>query len=91
MLVVAGVARDRADAAARCRRALDSGEALERLRAIIERQGGDPRVIDDYGLYAARPRGARHQARAIDGFVTDLDAGLHRPGRRWCSAAAVTK
>jgi pyrimidine-nucleoside phosphorylase len=74
MLVVAGVARDRADAAARCRRALDSGEALERLTAIIERQGGNPRVIDDYGLMPHAP--AEHVISAdIDGFVTDLDAG----------------
>jgi pyrimidine-nucleoside phosphorylase len=74
MLVVAGVARDRADAAARCRRALDSGEALERLKAIIERQGGNPRVIDEYGLMPHAP--AEHIINAdIDGFVTDLDAG----------------
>jgi pyrimidine-nucleoside phosphorylase len=74
MLVVAGVARDRADAAARCRRALDSGEALERLTAIIERQGGNPRVIDDYSLMPHAP--AEHVISAdIDGFVTDLDAG----------------
>jgi pyrimidine-nucleoside phosphorylase len=75
MLIVAGVASDRADAAARCRRALDSGEALERLAAIIERQGGNPRVIDDYGLMANAPD--EHVIRAqLDGFVTDLDAGL---------------
>jgi pyrimidine-nucleoside phosphorylase len=74
MLVVAGVARDRADAATRCRRALDSGEALARLKAIIERQGGNPRVIDDYGLMPHAP--AEHVISAdIDGFVRDLDAG----------------
>jgi pyrimidine-nucleoside phosphorylase len=75
MLVVAGVAGDRADAAAMCRRALDSGEALERLRAIIERQGGDPRVIDDYSLMPQAP--VEHILRAeYDGYVTELDAGL---------------
>jgi pyrimidine-nucleoside phosphorylase len=58
-----------------CRRALDSGDALERLRAIIERQGGDPRVIDDYTRMPHAP--AEHVLRAeTDGFVTDLDAGL---------------
>ena len=73
MLVVSGVAKDRADAAARCRRALDSGEALERLRAIIARQGGDPRVIDDYNLMPHAP--LEHIVRAPrDGFVTSLDA-----------------
>jgi pyrimidine-nucleoside phosphorylase len=75
MLVVARVAKDRADAAAMCRRALDSGEALERLRAIIERQGGDPRVIDNYRLMPQAPE--EHVIRAeTDGFVADLDAGL---------------
>ena len=75
MLVVAGVAGDRADAAAMCRRALDSGEALERLRAVIERQGGDPRVIDDYSLMPQAPE--EHILRAEhDGYVTELDAGL---------------
>ena len=75
MLVLANVARDRADANARCRRALDSGQALERLRAIIERQGGNPAVIEDYGLMPHAPQ--EHVIRAnIDGFVTDLNAAL---------------
>jgi pyrimidine-nucleoside phosphorylase len=75
MLVAAGVAGDRRDAAARCRRALDSGAALERLRAIIERQGGNPRVIDDYSLMPSAPE--EHVIRADrNGFVTILDAGL---------------
>ena len=75
MLVVAGVAKDRAEAASRCRRALDSGQALERLRAIIARQGGDPRVIDDYNMMPQAP--SEHIVRAPnDGFVTELDAWL---------------
>jgi pyrimidine-nucleoside phosphorylase len=32
---------------ARARRALETGEALERFRAMVEAQGGDPRVADD--------------------------------------------
>jgi pyrimidine-nucleoside phosphorylase len=75
MLVVARVAADRAEAAAMCQRALDSGDALERLQAIIERQGGDPHVIDDYTRMPQAPE--EHVLRAeIDGFVTALDAGL---------------
>jgi pyrimidine-nucleoside phosphorylase len=75
MLVVSSVARDRADAAALCKAALDSGRALERFRAIIERQGGNPRVIDDYSLMPKAP--CEHVIRAAtDGFVTRLDAGL---------------
>ena len=75
MLISCGLARNRLEAATLCRRALDSGRALERLRAIIERQGGNPRVIDDYTLLPRAPE--EHIMRAEgDGFVTDLDAGL---------------
>ncbi len=75
MLVVSGVARDRSEAATMCRQALDSGRALERLTAIIERQGGNPRVIDDYSLLPQAP--GEHIIRAAtDGFVAELDAGL---------------
>ncbi len=75
MLVAAGVARDRPEAASLCRRALESGEALERFRAIVERQGGNPRVLDDYNLMPMAPR--EHVIDAgRDGFVAELDAGL---------------
>ena len=75
MLVLAGAARDRAAAAMMCRRALDSGEALERFRSIFGRQGGDPRVIDDYSLMPQAPHEHVFEAPAA-GFVTQLDAGL---------------
>ncbi len=75
MLVAAGVARDRRDAASLCRRALESGEALERFRAIVERQGGNPRVLDDYSLMPMAPR-ERVIDAGRDGFVAELDAGL---------------
>jgi len=75
MLVVAQVAPDRPAAAALCQKALESGQALERFRAIIERQGGDPRVIDDYGLMPSAPE--EHVVMAgAGGFVTGLDAEL---------------
>src|SRR5262249_60540207 len=48
MLVLGKVARDRADAERQAQAAIDSGAGLERMRKIIEAQGGDPRVIDDY-------------------------------------------
>jgi pyrimidine-nucleoside phosphorylase len=37
------------DAKARAARAIDGGDAAERFRAMIEAQGGDPRVVDDPG------------------------------------------
>ncbi len=75
MLVLAGIAGDLADAGARARQALTSGAGLEKLRAIIEEQGGDPKVIDDYSRLPA-PR-VRHPWRApTSGIVTKLDAEL---------------
>ncbi|MGZ4132438.1 MAG: thymidine phosphorylase, partial [Actinomycetota bacterium] len=37
------------EAVARAERSIDGGEALERIRRMVEAQGGDPRVIDDPG------------------------------------------
>jgi pyrimidine-nucleoside phosphorylase len=75
MLVVAGVAKTRAEAQALCRKAIDSGSALEKFRAIIDRQGGDPRVVDEYDRLPSAPE--RHVIKAPSaGFVTLLDAGL---------------
>jgi len=75
MLVLGGAAADRAAAAAQVRRAIASGEGLERFRRIIERQGGDPRVVDDYARLPAAPeRQVVPATRA--GFVTRLDAAL---------------
>src|SRR6266850_2248182 len=48
MLVLGKVADDLAAADEQARRAIASGEGLERFRQIIEIQGGDPKVVDDY-------------------------------------------
>jgi pyrimidine-nucleoside phosphorylase len=75
MLVAAGVAADRSDAATKCRRAIESGHAVERFRSLIARQGGDPRIVDDYGLMPGAP--GEHIIKAgASGFVAELDAGL---------------
>jgi pyrimidine-nucleoside phosphorylase len=74
MLLAAGVAPDEAAAAARVRAALNSGAGLEKLRRIVEFQGGDPRVTDDYGRLPAAPdRLAVRAPRA--GYVSALHAG----------------
>jgi thymidine phosphorylase len=69
MLVVSGVEPDEA-AAARAHPARSrSGAGLEKFREIIENQGGDPRVIDDYGrLPSAPPRAPVRAPR--DGYVS---------------------
>jgi pyrimidine-nucleoside phosphorylase len=55
MLVLSGVERDLARATDRVREALRSGAGVEKLRAIIRNQGGDPAVIDDYGRLPSAP------------------------------------
>jgi thymidine phosphorylase len=55
MLVLSGVELDLATATARVRHALTSGAGLEKLRAIVENQGGDPKVVDDYSRLPAAP------------------------------------
>jgi pyrimidine-nucleoside phosphorylase len=75
MLMSSGVARDRAKAKTLARTAIDSGQAVEKFRAIIARQGGDPRVIDDYERLPKAPKEHVFQAPEA-GFVTALDAGL---------------
>jgi pyrimidine-nucleoside phosphorylase len=55
MLVLAGVASNEAEGDVAVRQALASGRALEVLRRIIENQGGDPRVVDDYSRLPLAP------------------------------------
>ena len=72
MLVVAGVASDDADAETRVRAAIASGAGVEKLRQIIEHQGGDPRVIDDYARLPSAPD-VEVVAAPRSGFVTGLE------------------
>lgn len=75
MLLLGKVAADRADAERQVRRAIASGEALDRFRRIIEGQGGDPRVVDDSSRMPAAP--FRHLIAADrSGFLVRLDAEL---------------
>jgi pyrimidine-nucleoside phosphorylase len=73
MLVLSGVATGEVDAAVQIRRAIDSGQGVEMFRRIIENQGGDPRVVDDY---ARLPRAeSEHRVTAPRrGYVTALQA-----------------
>ena len=49
MLVLAGAATSESAALTQVRSALATGKGLETFAAIIEQQGGDPKVVDDYG------------------------------------------
>ena len=75
MLIVAGISGDERDAESRVRAAIASGTGVEKLRQIIENQGGDPLVIDDYGRLPSAPDQAVIPAER-SGYVAALDAGL---------------
>jgi len=55
--------------------ALASGAGLEKLRAIIEHQGGDPAVVDDYGRLPSAPDAELVRAPRA-GHLCGLHAGL---------------
>jgi pyrimidine-nucleoside phosphorylase len=75
MLVLGRVADDLPAATRQVQRAITSGAGLERFRQIIERQGGDPKVVDDYQRMPSVAD--RHTvAAARDGFVTTVNAEL---------------
>jgi pyrimidine-nucleoside phosphorylase len=75
MLVLGGVAGDVAAGRQQARDTIASGAGLERFRAIVEAQGGDPRVIDDESRL---PHVAeRHVVTSTrSGVLTRLDAEL---------------
>jgi pyrimidine-nucleoside phosphorylase len=72
MLIVGGVEDNLVVARDRARGAITSGRALERFRACVEAQGGDPRVIDDTALL---PRAGKQRGITADraGFVTAIE------------------
>jgi pyrimidine-nucleoside phosphorylase len=74
MLVLGKRARDGAEGRRRIEAALGSGAGLERLRACVRLQGGDPRMIDEPARLPRAPHEAVIRA-ATRGFVTSLHAG----------------
>lgn len=66
---------DAAGAARAAREALDSGAALQKLRALIARQGGDTRVVDDYRRLPTAARAATVNATR-SGYVAAVRAEL---------------
>jgi pyrimidine-nucleoside phosphorylase len=63
------------DAESAVRRALASGAGLDKLRKVIQHQGGDAAIVDDY---TRLPRAPAHQVIRADreGFVGELHADL---------------
>ena len=75
MLIAAGIESAEAAASERIREAIASGAGVEKFRQIIEHQGGDPRVIDDYSRLPQAPDRAVVAAPAA-GYLSGLEAEL---------------
>jgi pyrimidine-nucleoside phosphorylase len=75
MVALGGLAADAASGEARVREALASGAGLDKFRQVVQAQGGDVGVIDDYGRL---PVGALQDPwRAVrSGVVSAIDAEL---------------
>jgi pyrimidine-nucleoside phosphorylase len=73
MIRLAGVVKSDEDAEKCVRSALSSGAGLEKFRRIVEQQGGDARIVEDYARLPQAPRQSTVPADR-DGYVTDLDA-----------------
>jgi thymidine phosphorylase len=73
MIRLGGAAGSDAAATELVRAALTSGRALEKFRQLIERQGGDPRVVDDYSRLPSAPHRASVAADRA-GYVVELEA-----------------
>jgi len=75
LLVLGRVAKTPADARTLAQKAIDSGEALDRFRRIIEAQGGDPHVVDDVSRLPQVKQ--RHLVQAPrSGYLARMDAEL---------------
>ncbi len=91
MVMLAGLERDTDAATRRVDDVLSSGRALEIFARLIERQGGNPRVVDEYSLLPSAPdcelvRATRSgyvtamRAEAIGRATHALGAGRSRVG-----------
>ncbi|MBL9214647.1 MAG: thymidine phosphorylase [Opitutaceae bacterium] len=75
MLLLGGAARDLPEAQRKMEAAIASGDALEKFRQMCTAQGGDVRVVDDYGrLPTARKFLTVRAPAAATGFVREVDA-----------------
>ncbi len=72
MLLLAGLVSSRDSAHVMMRDAIATGRAADRFRAIVEAQGGDPRVVDDPSRLPAAPLRVEYRA-SRDGVVQRVE------------------
>ena len=72
ILTLAGFAGTMREGTVLARKALNSGAALRKLREMIEAQGGDPAVTEDYSLFGTAPV-VREIPADRSGYITRMD------------------
>jgi len=92
MLVVAGICKDRAEAASRCEDAVSSGRAAEKFASMVEALGGPGDFLERHAAYLAkapliRPFYARGivsavNARAVGNAIIELGGGRREVGQK---------
>ncbi|HEY6615388.1 MAG TPA: thymidine phosphorylase, partial [Vicinamibacterales bacterium] len=73
MVMLGGLEREEEAASGRVEAALSSGRALEVFRKLVERHGGNPRVVDDYSLMPSAPACGYLRA-SRPGYVSKIQA-----------------
>jgi pyrimidine-nucleoside phosphorylase len=72
MLLLGGKARNFKNAQEKLEEAIKSGKALEKFKQMVKKQGGDPRVVEDYRILPwAKHRIAVESDQA--GYVKSID------------------
>lgn len=90
MLLMAELAGNPDTARQMLERNLDNGEALQKLRALVENQGGNPSLIDDFSqLPSAQANFTLRSNQA--GFVEELNARLIGEAAVILGAGRMTK
>jgi pyrimidine-nucleoside phosphorylase len=73
MVRLAGIASTNEESEAQVRAALASGAGMEKFRQIVERQGGDARIVDDYDRLRTGPYASVMKAHRA-GYMTEINA-----------------
>ncbi|MEA3408449.1 MAG: pyrimidine-nucleoside phosphorylase [Chloroflexota bacterium] len=100
MLLLGDKANTPQEARTMLARTIEDGRALDRFRALIRAQGGDPQVIEDFSLLpqapikeeVPSPRGGFIKgldAREVGLTAVDLGAGRHRKGEEIDHAVGI--
>lgn len=88
MLLLGGAVPTLDEGCLKCARALESGQALDRFRAMVEAQEGDVKALER-GLPLA---GKVHEVRAAEsGWITRLDARSIGDAVKWLGGGRIRK